>query len=1000
MKNTFLSLIILLMAVPLFAQLNTMCGNGDFESGQIDPAEWTGYFKSAGPCNDCNAPVLTQGIVNMLDGHISFSNAHLTIVDKNIDLNDPFILALSTTPPIVAPNPPVNRYSLRIGNSAAGCGHEKIVKTFVVGASDPELRFWYASVMQDPGSNHDCDPQSGDLGKVPGFGVYLFDQSGTDISHLADLGDGTNFNVFDASNNFFVQGSVNPRLFYTDWRCVCVDLTNYINQTVTVEFYNRDCRAGVHYGYTYLDNVCLGCAGSSTGSMSLDTGNDTCALPGQICVNYTLPYIDNTTGEVQINVTLFQNGAPFVTMNSPVLTSGDQYCIDLNNGSLSALNPGLGGFDFTATANFSITNAQNNTTTGVKYLGSEPDGIEPGQNNDYAFVCENDCEKLRVQTTQINPDFCCYSVRLTNEFGPNIAYVEANLISSDWIFSAGATPGAGFAWFGTPGPNSLPVAIHGAGGTIGIPVGIFNDAMAFCIESAVPNPAATQTVVFTWYEALPGGTGFKPVCQDTLTFNCQSSGDIDCLTMQPTVTCNAENPYQYIVNFTVVNNTDFTATHVTLDNLANPLDFGFSACNANNHLASILIPLNPPLPPNTTSGPLCVKISSANPVLDLTVMNFFAGLVTPDDCCSNEEQVSLILVPCCDPCSDMTAEANPLQNTGGQCCFSLDIENFCGYRYFTKVETVILTPGITFGYHALGGPNAADWNVGASTETSILWEMNGGAYIPEGVTTDLIQFCLDGIDQPAELPQLVQLNWITEDQFGKDSIACSFLLRSFCEPVVDYSCLTITNQLLECVPDSSLYCYTFTATNTSDIPFSATNLDLFETTGADLEFIGGGGTFPLPPLAQGDSIRLSVCFEPHTFPLTDSFLVFQYRLRYLMGDTCCYESIRDTLAIPDCGQNPHDCCYPAFIQMPTGLSPNGDGLNDFFVIRGLDFCEHVTLRVFNRWGNEVYQMHDYDNSWDGTNRQQEPLPQGTYYILLTLHDSGSSVAGYVDLRRQ
>lgn len=69
----------------------------------------------------------------------------------------------------------------------------------------------------------------------------------------------------------------------------------------------------------------------------------------------------------------------------------------------------------------------------------------------------------------------------------------------------------------------------------------------------------------------------------------------------------------------------------------------------------------------------------------------------------------------------------------------------------------------------------------------------------------------------------------------------------------------------------------------------------------------------------------------------------------------------------------------------TGFSPNGDQLNQYFVIDGLDpndAIESKELIVLNRWGNEVYSNKQYDNSWDGNNQKGIPLPDDTYYYVL------------------
>ncbi len=76
---------------------------------------------------------------------------------------------------------------------------------------------------------------------------------------------------------------------------------------------------------------------------------------------------------------------------------------------------------------------------------------------------------------------------------------------------------------------------------------------------------------------------------------------------------------------------------------------------------------------------------------------------------------------------------------------------------------------------------------------------------------------------------------------------------------------------------------------------------------------------------------------------------------------------------------------PFFI--PDGFTPNGDGKNDFFVIKGLNHNVENTLTIYNRWGNKVYSKHNYDNSWQGYPNVSgvmgtEKLPQGTYYYIL------------------
>lgn len=90
---------------------------------------------------------------------------------------------------------------------------------------------------------------------------------------------------------------------------------------------------------------------------------------------------------------------------------------------------------------------------------------------------------------------------------------------------------------------------------------------------------------------------------------------------------------------------------------------------------------------------------------------------------------------------------------------------------------------------------------------------------------------------------------------------------------------------------------------------------------------------------------------------------------------------------------------PDDLIMPTGFSPNGDGANDTFFIRGLDAYPANTFVVLNRWGNVVYDRLNYRNDWNGENIQNQPLPNGTYFVILTVDQGSRTLQGYVDLRR-
>jgi gliding motility-associated-like protein len=73
---------------------------------------------------------------------------------------------------------------------------------------------------------------------------------------------------------------------------------------------------------------------------------------------------------------------------------------------------------------------------------------------------------------------------------------------------------------------------------------------------------------------------------------------------------------------------------------------------------------------------------------------------------------------------------------------------------------------------------------------------------------------------------------------------------------------------------------------------------------------------------------------------------------------------------------------------PTGFTPNGDGYNDKWVIDGIEGpgFERVEIKIFNRWGEIVFESSGTYTPWDGKNQKGKDLPIGTYYFVIDLND--------------
>src|SRR5690606_30708830 len=75
----------------------------------------------------------------------------------------------------------------------------------------------------------------------------------------------------------------------------------------------------------------------------------------------------------------------------------------------------------------------------------------------------------------------------------------------------------------------------------------------------------------------------------------------------------------------------------------------------------------------------------------------------------------------------------------------------------------------------------------------------------------------------------------------------------------------------------------------------------------------------------------------------------------------------------------------------NGMSPNGDGLNDFFYIKGLELFPENSVQIYDRWGAKVFEVNGYDNNGTrfegyanggGRYKNKAKLPNGTYFYLI------------------
>jgi gliding motility-associated-like protein len=106
------------------------------------------------------------------------------------------------------------------------------------------------------------------------------------------------------------------------------------------------------------------------------------------------------------------------------------------------------------------------------------------------------------------------------------------------------------------------------------------------------------------------------------------------------------------------------------------------------------------------------------------------------------------------------------------------------------------------------------------------------------------------------------------------------------------------------------------------------------------------------------SITIDPTFDPTTIyvdVLTDEGCAFSDSILVMLGERC-----GDDLA-----------------QLPTAFTPNDDGNNDIFRVRGVGISDVEIFRVYNRWGEKLFETTNINEGWDGTYKG-EKVEQGTY----------------------
>jgi gliding motility-associated-like protein len=127
---------------------------------------------------------------------------------------------------------------------------------------------------------------------------------------------------------------------------------------------------------------------------------------------------------------------------------------------------------------------------------------------------------------------------------------------------------------------------------------------------------------------------------------------------------------------------------------------------------------------------------------------------------------------------------------------------------------------------------------------------------------------------------------------------------------------------------------------------------------------------------------LSVLYTPNPDCNTTSSDVFRYILCNQAG--CDTATVAVTVA---CDK----------LKICNGFSPNNDGVNDYFIIEGVENYPKNVLTIYNRWGTSILDVKGYKNDWSSTWNGQV-VPDGTYFYLFN-DGEGNQQTGYIQIQR-
>ncbi len=187
--------------------------------------------------------------------------------------------------------------------------------------------------------------------------------------------------------------------------------------------------------------------------------------------------------------------------------------------------------------------------------------------------------------------------------------------------------------------------------------------------------------------------------------------------------------------------------------------------------------------------------------------------------------------------------------------------------------------------------------------------------------------------------------------------------------------------------------YTYTDVGSYDIMFIATDpstCNLADTSYTSVEVYGYAEALfevQTPIIEVGDAFfftNLSSNADSYLWDFGDGNTSTEENPQYTYAETGVYEVCLTAMNQYDCNDTyclTVEVIPPIYIGIPNAFSPNNDGLNDILYVEGRDNIEFIVFKVFNRWGEKVFETNDPQIGWDGHYKNERQAVEAYAYTV-------------------